>query len=442
MLLSFTVENWMSFKERASFSMVATREKQHGERVPFVNKYKTKILPVAAIYGGNASGKTNFFKALNFIKNMVIDVRKPDSTIPVEQYRLDKKCLSVPSSFVVVILVDNEIYEFAFSLTKTSIIEEKLVHIKSASEKVLYHRRGNKINFTEPLTKNDRLKFVFEGTRDNQLFLSNSIMQKIDIFKPVYDWFNDRLELIAPDTRFASFEYFFDSDNPLYNTMNEMLPLLDTGISFLGGEEIPIENISFPDEINNDILADIKEGMSARIIDVNNNDRFIVSRKDDNLIIKKMITKHSTIDGTDIKFDMKQESDGSQRIIDLLPAFLNISDSKSQKVFVIDELDRSLHTLLTSRILNAYLDSCSTESRSQLLFTTHDVLLMNQDLFRRDEMWVTERNRHGASKLCCFSEYKDVRNDKDIRKSYLQGRLGGIPKILFSGNQLSLKGGG
>ena len=127
---------------------------------------------------------------------------------------------------------------------------------------------------------------------------------------------------------------------------------------------------------------------------------------------------------------MSQESDGSQRVIDLLPAFLMISAAKSRKVFVIDEVDRSLHTLLTKRLLETYLSSCSAESRAQLLFTTHNVLLMDQRLLRRDEMWVTERNADGVSSLFSFSEYKDVRYDKDIRKSYLQGRLGGVPRIM------------
>lgn len=98
---------------------------------------------------------------------------------------------------------------------------------------------------------------------------------------------------------------------------------------------------------------------------------------------------------------------------------------------MIDEVDRSLHTLLIRRLLEGYLTRCSHNSRSQLLFTTYNVLLMDQNLFRRDEMWIAERNAEGISSLLSFSEYKDVRYDKDIRKSYLQGRLGGIPRILL-----------
>ena len=149
------------------------------------------------------------------------------------------------------------------------------------------------------------------------------------------------------------------------------------------------------------------------------------------MVAKKFVSYHLKSDGTEAKFEMRQESDGSRRVIDLLPAFLQLSETTAPKVFVIDELDRSLHTILTRRLIEVYLANCSPKTRSQLLLTTHDVLLMDQDIFRRDEMWVVEHDRSGASTLMSFSDYKDIRHDKDVRKSYLQGRLGGIPRILI-----------
>jgi hypothetical protein len=214
--------------------------------------------------------------------------------------------------------------------------------------------------------------------------------------------------------------------------MNEMLPQLDTGISHLGGEEIPFENIPFPENFKSRLQEDVKEGMTIRFFASSTNERFIITRKAGELVVKKLVIFHSRSDGTKAKFDMRQESDGSQRVIDLLPAFLEVSATGSKKVYVIDEVDRSLHSLLTRQLIEAYLANCSTESRTQLLLTTHDVLLMDQSLFRRDEMWVAERNRNGSSGLISFAGYKDVRYDKDIRKSYLQGRLGGVPRILLS----------
>ena len=104
---------------------------------------------------------------------------------------------------------------------------------------------------------------------------------------------------------------------------------------------------------------------------------------------------------------------------------------------MIDEVDRSLHTLLVRRLLETYLAGCSRDTRSQLLFTTHDVLLMDQQLFRCDEIWITERDANGASSLLSLSEYEDANKDKDIRRSYLQGRFGGIPKLLLGDGKMA-----
>ena len=165
--------------------------------------------------------------------------------------------------------------------------------------------------------------------------------------------------------------------------MNEMLPQLDTGIAHLGGEEIPFENVPLPDPMKMMLQEEVKEGMTIRLMS-DRNERFIFTRKNDELIAKKLVTYHPKTDGTEAKFEIRQESDGSQRVIDLLPAFLELAAPGSKKVFVIDEVDRSLHTLLTRRLLQAYLASCSADSRTQLLLTTHDVLLMDQQLLRRE----------------------------------------------------------
>lgn len=433
MIIEITVENWMSFRDPVTFSMVASRERQHGERVPRVAKYPTRVLPVAAIYGGNASGKTNFFKALGFVKNLVIKGTLPDSLIAVEPFRLDVAMAKQPTRFSFQLLVEETIYEFSFTLTHKAILEEKLVQISSSSEKVLYDRREGEPNFDASLRNDQSLQYAFKGTRDNQLFLTNTVSQKIDAFRPVFDWFRDTLDLVAPDSRFEPFEQFFDEGHPLYGAMSAALPQLDTGITHLGGEAVPFNSVPMPDVLRANLQDGLKEGMAVRLMTEPVTGRYVVTRKNGELIAKKLVTYHPNTDGSEIKFDIWLESDGSQRVIDLLPAFLAMSAAKSKKVFVIDEMDRSLHTLLTRRLLESYLDSCSTDSRSQLLFTTHDVLLMDQQLFRRDEMWVAERDNLGVSSLISFAEYKDVRYDKDIRKSYLQGRLGGIPRILLSG---------
>jgi AAA15 family ATPase/GTPase len=431
MLISFSVENWMSFRDKATLSMVASREKQHSERIANIPKYKMKLLPIATIYGGNASGKTNFFKALNFAKRLVVEGTQLDSRIPIETFLLSAQEKERSVHFAFEILTDETIYDFSFVVTDKAIIEEKLVEINVSSEKVLYHRQHGKPYFDISLEKDDFLHFAFRGTRDNQLFLTNSVSQKVDRFKPIYDWFKYTLILLAPDTRFAPFELFADNTDPLYSDMNELLCQLDTNIARIASEETPLENIALPEKMKTRLEEDVKD--NAVIVISGRRENLIVSRKEGVLHAKKLVTYHSKDDGTEAKFELEQESDGSRRIIDLLPVFLELIAQKRKKVYVIDELDRSLHPVLSEGLLEIYLQHCTEETRSQLLLTTHNALLIDQKLLRRDEMWVTERNKKGESSLYSFSEYKDVRKDKDIRKSYLQGRLGGIPRLLLRG---------
>lgn len=429
MILTFTLENWMSFRDPVTFSMVGTAERQHAERVPRVDKYRTKILPVAAIYGGNASGKTNFFQALSFAKRFVTQGVLPDARIPVEPFRLDPAMIERPSRFAFELLIDERVYAYEFAVTPKAVLEEKLTLILSTGEKLLYHRRGDACDFGKGLKTDARLKFAFEGTQANRLFLTNSVSQKIDSFRPLHDWFRDRLELIAPDARFQGFDEFFGEGDPLHAVMNELLPQLDTGIARVCGESVALDALDLPATLEAELQEKVLEGMSVRLLNDGRGDRIILTREEGELHARKLVTWHTRSDGTEARFEFRQESDGSRRVVDLLPAFLDLARQDSSRVYVIDEIDRSLHTLLTRRLVQAYLDQCTPQTRTQLLFTTHDVLLMDQHILRRDEMWVAERGPSGNSTLTAFSEFEDVRNDKDLRKSYLQGRLGGIPRL-------------
>ncbi len=432
MLVSFSFENWMSFRDSVSFSMVASRERQHGERVPRVPKYQVGLLPVTAIYGANGSGKTNFFKALNFVRLLVVRGTVQDGRICVEPYQLDRASVDKPSRFKLELLIDETIHEFSFAVTPSAVVEEKLIRVTSSNEKTLYHRQDNRLKVHPSLERNQFLHYAFSGTRDNQLFLTNSVSQNIELFRPVHDWFKDVLDMIAPDGRFGLFEHVLDEIDPLYNNMGEMLSHLDTGISRLGEMEIPLNRLGYPEKFIVDLQENVKEGANLRLYDPLTNERYIITRKSRELVAKKLIAFHMRSDGTYAEFNLRQESEGIQRAIDLLPAFLGVMATDSRKVIVVDEIDRCLHSLLTRKLIAGYLVNCSRKSRAQLLMSTQDLLLMDQGIFRRDEMWVTERDQEGSSTLYSFSDFKDVRYDKEVRKSYLQGRLGGVPRFLLS----------
>lgn len=409
--------------------MVAGRERQHGDRVSRTDRYQARILPIAAIFGGNASGKTNLFRALNFARRLItIGTRNPSNRILVEPFKLDDESTSRPSTFEFELLIEEVLYRYSFSVTHECVVEEALTKISQKVETTLYKRSSSSIELFPALPRLDRLQFAFDSTRENQLFLTNSVLLNIEEFAVVYNWFNEQLELVAPDSRFASFEYLNEDVSQNHGRMRDTLAQLDLGVSRLDLEEVSLTRI-LPNEVIEDISENLRGDQVALIAGGPMDDRLLVTRKNGSLMAKKLVAFHQRSDGLEVKFEFRDESDGSQRVIDLLPAFLDLASKTCKKVYVIDEFDRSLHTNLTRWLIQHYLLHCSHESRSQLLFTTHDAQLIDQNLLRRDEIWITEMNRYGSSRLISFNEFQGIRNDKDIRKSYLQGRLGGVPRI-------------
>ena len=153
MIISFSVANWMSFRDRATLSMVATRERQHGERIARLDKYQMRVLPAMALYGANASGKTNLFKALAFVKAQIVKGTQPDRRIPVVPFLLDKECAKQPSRFDLELLIDDVVYAFSFWVTRETVVEERLVRVGTTSERTLYHREHGNIHFDPSWTR-------------------------------------------------------------------------------------------------------------------------------------------------------------------------------------------------------------------------------------------------------------------------------------------------
>lgn len=436
MLVNLTIENWMSFRDVATLSMVATKEQQHGERVRRMPKYRIRILPVAVLFGGNASGKTNLLKALSFIRRFVVEGTEPGSLIPVHPYRLSDS-VKKPSKFSITILVGETMYELSFTVSTEQVLEEKLVRISSATERVLYHRTGPDggaggatIVFDGSLPEQELLKSAARETRDNQLFLTSAVSQKVTAFLPIYEWFRRSLRMISPDTRFGAYELFYERECPPPSTVHDLLAKLDTGIIRLERKGVPEKDVPLPKDQLNELQSKLRPGMVARVPSSGIRDRLLICKWGSSLVTTRLVAFRLDESGAECAFDLALESDGTLQLVDLVPAFADLTENRFGRVYVIDDLDRNLHSLTTRYLVEMYLAACSSSTCSQLIFATHDLMLMDQKLFRRDEMWITERDRLGVSTLVSFAKYGDgIRFDKDVQKSYLQGRLGGIPRI-------------
>ncbi len=432
MLITFAVENWRSFKEKSTLSMVASKETQHKEHLSRIEKQSLRLLPVSAIYGANASGKTKFIEALEFLRYFILRGVGVEQAIPVQPYKLDDESKNGNSKFWLSVLISENIYTYYVALNSEKVVEESLEFENSASVYKLYERiDGSEVSLNDKKLKKeerDFLKFVSKGTRKNSLFLTNIFNQNVDetvpIFEPLFKWLTQSLTVITPTSHYVQIQRFVNKDDEYYEELNRLLDILDTGIDHLEGREIDIDNLSLS-EAKTKFIENRTLGKKLTYRDGD----LVFYNIDGVLKAKKILPVHNGAEGN-VSFKLDDESLGTRRLLDLIPMFIELRKSHDfPRVYVIDELDSSLHTKLLYWLLSYYLQSCHADLRNQLIFTTHDVNILTQDLFRRDELWLTDRKDTGESSLYSIGEFEDIRQDKDIRKLYLNGLIGGIPNI-------------
>lgn len=442
MLIKLVVENWMSFRDKTEVSMIATREQQFGETLTDYKRRQARILPMGVFFGGNASGKTNLFLALAFLKDFITGSFRsaPDSPIHLTPFLLDEKSRVAPSFFSITILAaDNNVYEYSLKADRKYVYEESLERLTGRTKELSYTRKfdlakkEDHLELGKELKKDETLyQLMMKATRPNRLFLSTAIMQNADALRPVYDWFRKTLQLISPKGRYGAMERYADRNWIPSARMTEMLSAFDTGIAEIKRTRIERAQIPLPPPVLDDIERLLKEGVTLRI---NNEERplpYLVTRKDGEVVYERISAYHKApeLKGGVCEFEIEHESAGTKRILEILPAFVELEDPTINRVYVIDEIDCRLHALATRRLIKFFKDSRTKTTRSQLLATTHALSLMDQELLRRDEMWLIERSQSTeSSSMSSVSDFQDARKDLNLCRSYLEGRMGGLPAI-------------
>lgn len=442
MLIKLVVENWMSFRDQTEVSMIATREQQFGETLTDYKRRQARILPLGVFFGGNASGKTNLFLALAFLKGFITRsfYAPPDAPIHLTPFMLDEKSRNSPSCFKITLLAaDDHVYEYALKADRRCVYEERLERLTGRKNGFSYVRRYDAETNVDTLELGTELKkeeglyqLMMKTTRPNRLFLSTAIMQNAVALSPVYDWFRKTLQLISPQDRYEAMERYADRQWNPSERMAEMLSAFDTGIAEIKRTPVDRDQIPMPPSVLDDLERFLKEGTSTRIYRSDRALPYLVTRRDGNVVYEKISAYHKApqLAGGVAEFEIEHESAGTKRILEILPAFVELEDPDASKVYVIDEIDCRLHALATRRLIKFFKDSRTKTTRSQLLATTHALSLMDQELLRRDEMWLIERSQSTeASSVFSVSDYREARKDLDLCRSYLEGRMGGLPAI-------------
>lgn len=446
MFIGFSVSNFLSFKDTQTMSMLASKVMRHKDHL--IEKNGKKILKTALIYGANASGKSNFIKAIDFSKELILGGLE-SVNLNKMYFRIDPEYHFTPAVFEYRFITKSGkeySYGIVISYFERQILSEWLVRIeKSGAETYLFNRNIDEkgVSFTESevTIKNKFEKIRWEiyledfGKSVSESMKKKSILsdiaerstQKSGVFKEildVYEWF-DNIIVIFPTSQYEGLNQLVENEVGK-ETLSKFIKYFDTGIESVESKlgRVDFEKIfdglqkEQAEELKRNIYNSLEEKNTV-VFKVNNQAFSLKKDKRGNIITNKMMQNHGN---TSELFEYIEESDGTQRLFDLIPLFFEPNNSR---VVFVDEIDRSLHTNLTRRFLELFY-LMSEEKNGQMIVTTHDANLMDLDLIRQDEIWFVQRKEDHSSKLYSLNKYKE-RYDKKVDKEYLLGRYEAIP---------------
>ncbi len=409
MLLEFSVTNYRSFREKTTLSMLADEAKEeHPENIATISP-KLKVLKSAVIYGANASGKSNFMKALQALRNLILSStqNKPNQIIKeYEPYLFDTESFNKTTIFEITFLVEQIRYEYLVSFTKKSIEQEYFYSFPHNRQTTLFERQNNNTHFGESLK--GQKKVIADLTAKNQLFLSKAFENNFQQLIPIYHFFNDSFMAIPFLDSWIDSVYIHkiadelikQQYKPFYNNFKKIIQSFDTGI------------------------VDFKIIRKKPSIGVSS---FI------HLSNYKIETSHISYDCKNKEIEetylsIEEESTGTQKLFVLggliLRALMN------GRVIMIDEFERSIHPHISQFILRMFNDPQINTKNAQLIFATHDTnLLAKSNDLRRDQICLVEKDSYGASELFSLADIEGIRKDTPFEKWYLSGRFGGVPSV-------------
>ncbi|MEO0926272.1 MAG: ATP-binding protein [Cyanobacteria bacterium J06643_13] len=425
MLIEFSVANYLSFKEKVTFSMAATDfgdqteldENTLDKNNIFAVDEELSLLKSAAVYGANASGKSNLIKAFGFMRWFVLNSSSHTQItdeINVSRFRLSTETINQPSFFEIVFILNKKIYRYGFELNKKQILSEWLYYTSNVQENRYFEREKQNITV---LTRFYEGKFLESKTRPNALFLSVAAQFNGKVSEQILLWFKTVGVLSGINSNIDDLHTLRLMQNNEYKEdILALIRKLDLGINDIVIHKTSISLEDFPTAILEKMAQ--KDG--------------------------KTITDIETLSGVDIKtvhcrydsdgnfianeeFDLdRDESEGTKKLFAFAAPILQTL--KEGRILFVDELDARLHPLITKTIVELFNSTETNPNNAQLIFTIHDTNLLTKDLFRKDQIWFTEKDRYEATDLYSLVEY-ELTSDAMYEGDYIEGRYGAIPFI-------------
>ncbi len=417
MLIEFTVRNFLSIREAASLSLV----KGSGDELQETNVMvpdapgTPPLVRSAAIYGPNAAGKSNLIKALKVMERMVRESARESQAgepLPVTPFLLDEDSTRQPCEFEVHFISEDVRYQYGFAATRERVTEEWLLAYPRARPQRWIDRRYDEERQTYVWGSMDKLtgkkQLWQEATRPNALFLSTAIQLNNQQLQPVFKWFADTLHVAGFGRWHPGFSIDLCEEESTRKEVVSFLRAADIDIDDIKLEEKKFDINALPDDMPDSLKEEISRELEGKpLVSVN--------------------TVHILDSGKKVLLDLQDESDGTQKIFALAGPWLDTLEHGY--VLIIDELHDNLHPLIVRFLVKMFHDPETNPRNAQLIFTTHDTSILDQEVFRRDQIWFCEKDESRSTMLVPLTDFRPRKKVENLERGYLSGRYGALPYV-------------
>ena len=424
MLIRFGCSNYKSIYGYQELLFTASSLKDPQADLINSSALPEAILPSIAIYGANASGKTNMIEALKFFVEFIRNSYRKAETSGIQRpvFKLNADAKDETSDFDMDFVLGGIHYHYGFKINDKAVMEEWLFsysYENRKSRKVLFHRNRleeTEYKFSKYLKGENRV--IARLTRDNSLFLSTAAQNNHEFLSGIHAHF------------FMAFSFRFEqslSPQAIANNLKN-IGAIEQVNQFLKNSGAGIESIKLkikkPEESDLALRKKINTVFKEVFSDVLGEDINRLGEIDDSVLDDRLELSHKDQSGNPVLFELEEESLGTKAMIALLtPAFKALNQGG---IFVVDEIESSLHALLTLQVIKLFNHKATNPNGAQLLFTTHETHILCSNLLRRDQIWFSEKNLNGETVIAPLTDYQ-LRSTDNIQKGYLEGRFGAIP---------------
>ena len=431
MLLRFSIENFSSFKDAVEFNSFPS-SKSHSHDNHKVACNHATALRMGAIYGANGAGKSNLLCSIMFLKELIGVGTLEGIRLTEYKFKFDDGCKSNPSEMAIEFFCDGSIFYYHLAFDSTRIYREELMLSKKTTDTEIFTRTEDDVKINASFGTNvlsvqflDALKRLVRPDMLMLTFLGKYYPDEVKLATSAYKWFSDSIEIVQPNTLTGVVHHMLDSMPEFADMVNKTMPELKTGISRIDvRKEVVTENDAKDNPVLLSIIRKAQQNPGVPQIYMTSSDSDVVNIVcEDGIVFRKsLVPVHMMLNGDAAEMPISCESDGTRRLIEYMPLFYSITHFG--KVYLVDEIERSMHPIMIKDLIRKL--SESTTAKGQLIFTTHESSLLDQDLFRPDEVWFVQKDVEQATQLYPLSDF-NIHKTANIENGYLNGRYGGIP---------------